>query len=113
MNIDKVLELIETDFKGKAMEGSQCKYKTDDGRKCFIGLFLPEGHAAQKEEDMNVRSLLGKYPDLRNYMPSDDLDKLNTLQRVHDSFGFNGIDEMSLTEQKFYLQLRALDVLGE
>jgi hypothetical protein len=44
-----IIDKINSDFKGKASTFTisgvdQCQYLTDDGRKCSIGLFIPNGH---------------------------------------------------------------------
>ena len=43
--------------------GGECKYLTDDGRKCAVGLVLPEGHPAQ-ERNCLFLGLVLDYPDL-------------------------------------------------
>jgi hypothetical protein len=117
MNINKVLKTIETDFKGKAFDETEhvCQYKTNDGKKCLIGLFIPKGHIGENFVG-GVHALLYCYPDLKKHMPSQNIGILEKLQERHDASElnteFNNIDSLTLDEQKFYLQLNALDLLG-
>jgi len=119
MKINTVLETIEMNFKGKAFNHNtdECVYKTDEGKKCFIGLFIPDGHVAEKFKG-SVKGLLYTYPTLKKYMPSNDKNKLSNLQRVHDAsyynLYYNDIENFNtLEEQKMYLMINAMDILGE
>ncbi len=116
MNIDKVLEVIENDFKGKAFneEAGNCSYLTEEGKKCFVGLFIPDGHEAQSFRG-SVGPLLRLYPDLKDLMPTKDEDALNTLQQIHDETILidSYYSHLDLPEQITYLQLQALRILGE
>lgn len=40
-----------------------CQYLTPDGRKCAVGLALPDGHPAQKSGD-SLYTLIHEYPEL-------------------------------------------------
>jgi hypothetical protein len=57
-----------------------CLYLNEDGNKCAVGLFIPDGH---KGEDFSGDSdrLLRKYPELKKYMP---LGHMREFQKVHD-----------------------------
>lgn len=65
-----------------ADEGS-CIYRTRNGNKCAIGLFIPKNHDGFKVDDA-VSSLLDKYPDLRGELPLNE-DGLKIFQSVHDA----------------------------
>lgn len=82
---NKVIKHIEENFKGKAFnkQTNLCQYKTIDGKKCAVGLFIPEKHKAFKLAG-NVDRLLTLYPDLTKVMPLD-ITYLTALQRIHDS----------------------------
>jgi len=111
MKIDKVLETIERDFKGKATDGTGgCVYLATDNKKCYVGLFIPNGHEACNFEG-TVSFLLEEYPDLINKMPTKIINKLANLQNAHDTYGINNINELTLDEQKMYLQLESMRVL--
>lgn len=44
-------------------EKHRCQYLTDDGRKCAVGLALPDGHSSQ-DAHMGFQSLYLEYPEL-------------------------------------------------
>lgn len=74
---------ITKEFKGKAMSKTgTCAYAMPDGRKCAVGLFLPDGHEAQGSSH-GIFNLLKRYPDLSPFMPLDT-NALLGLQTVHD-----------------------------
>ena len=86
MKIEKILETIAREFTGKALgpkPGDGCFYKNHEGKKCAIGIFIPDGHAAQNFIG-GVRDLLRNFPSLWKYMPSSNLEKLSHFQWVHD-----------------------------
>lgn len=68
-------------------EDETCLYLTDDGRKCAIGRFIPDGHAAQRETDVSVASLFDLHPELR-HLPAFrglEIDFLALVQGWHDT----------------------------
>lgn len=92
-SLAEICKVIDTEFKGKAVYrdpewGPTCSYKTNDGKKCFIGLFIPDGHPGQKIEG-NASKLICEYPDLLAHMPTNDSNLLDNMQRVHDSLNPN------------------------
>lgn len=91
-----IIDVINRDFKGKAVMGETCSYLTEDGKKCAIGLFIPNGHEAQLST-LEVHSLLEHYPDLWKHMPSKDIVFLMDFQNTHD---FELSHEDSLEDQK-------------
>lgn len=104
MELKEILEVINRDFKGKAIDDKgNCEYLSKDGRKCAIGLFIPEGHDASSR-GLDVKRLLLEYPDLMEFMPSGDLETLDAFQRGHDHGLHSGMD---LKEQKEKLCKRA------
>ena len=86
MNKDKIIEVIRNEFKGQAMNEwkSDCAYLSPDGKKCAIGIFIPDGHMAFTQE-YGVEELLAFYPDLKKHMPSSDVKLLGKFQEVHDN----------------------------
>ena len=59
-----------------------CKYKTENGNRCAIGCFIPDGHAALNHEG-DVLSMLNVFPDLWDKMPFD-VDGIGYFQSAHD-----------------------------
>lgn len=92
---DKVMERF-LDHTGRAVdERFFCMYKTEDGNKCAVGIFIPDGHDAQ---DFNgpVEELIEKFP---TSLPEEIYayeDMMCKFQEVHD-------DLMSWDENEFTL----------
>lgn len=102
MELKDILDKIDKKFKGKAVGSSgKCQYLTEDGRKCIIGLFIPDGHPAQ-ESNLGVYDLLLEYKDLAPFMPSNSKTVLTELQWVHDNLD----EQLSVKEQKEILKTK-------
>jgi len=94
---DKAWQHFIVEDNPPAMVGNLCRYLTPEGRKCAIGLTLPEGHSAQISP--GPFSLLVKnFPELWN-LELQEMDEgvLNYFQtELHDGFvedGFWTIDQ--------------------
>lgn len=79
---------IIENFKGQAVDGNgDCKYFTEDGKRCAVGLFLPVDASEETKEEYNntggVDGLLHHYPELQDRMPLE-FEDLKKLQGVHD-----------------------------
>lgn len=62
----------------------RCQYLTEDGRKCAVGLVIPDGHPAQAEECAAV-VLYERHPDLVERIPKGmNVADMTTLQGIHD-----------------------------
>lgn len=72
-----------------ATEMGYCRYLTDDGRKCAVGLCIPDGHPAQYCE-VSWGSMAEEFPDLW------DIDSLHVdfdffQRQMHDTLQTNGV----------------------
>lgn len=85
--------------------GGTCKYLTPDGRKCAIGLCLPDNHPSQKAKG-NVSRLTKDYPDIE----FEDIHEANMLQKfLHDWLVTRDQWSRSLEKRKAeYLRIAAL-----
>lgn len=95
---EKVIEKINTEFKGRCVgidELETCLYLNDEGKKCVVGLFIPDGHLGQRYIGCAL-SLLYHHRDLKKVMPFSDC-FMSAWQRIHDAESFNNL---SLDEQK-------------
>lgn len=82
----KVLAMFKKGNNGtQAQSGGQCQYLTEDGNKCAVGVFIPEGHESQNEIAM-VKELLVNYPELTKHMPLNSK-ALQWMQAYHDCCG--------------------------
>lgn len=60
-----------------------CEYRTKDGNRCAVGLFIPNGHEGLSHSGA-VGGLLDAFPDLRKKLPLGEKG-LDFLQDVHDT----------------------------
>ena len=87
MHIDKILETLEKNFKGKAIssvDSSTCAYLNEEGKKCAIGCFIPDGDGAQCYNG-SVKLMLKDNTHLWEYMPFNCILKLQEFQSYHDN----------------------------
>lgn len=88
MEKSAIIEMIRQKFMGKAVcpVSGTCCYLTGSGKKCAIGIFIPDGHIAQTNvaNNMSVYGLLQSFPDLLQHMPTTNIELLNKMQDVHD-----------------------------
>ena len=65
-------------------EKRRCQYLTEDGRKCAVGLALPEGHSSQQAHK-GFLNLCQEYPELFDESVHSARHYLNDFQRhLHD-----------------------------
>lgn len=82
----KILEVLQArKFPGRAIsdERGDCAYKTEDGNKCGVGMFIPDGHKAESYHGSYLE-VIAYYPDLLAFMPLDHVG-MGELQFAHDS----------------------------
>ena len=60
-----------------------CVYETDDGNRCAIGCFIPDGHPALELRG-NISIILSEFPVLLELMPFHNIDSLKSFQAAHD-----------------------------
>lgn len=81
----RIIDHIKTNFKGQAKNGTICQYKTEDGKKCAVGLFIPDEVYHIDMESRAVINLMEYNPKLINFMPLP-VNALGLLQNVHDAY---------------------------
>lgn len=80
----KIIERIDRAFKGKATgKYGECRYLTECGKKCVVGLFIPDGHIGS-DSFAGVRQLVECYPDLVRHMPLNKTGMVH-FQKKHDT----------------------------
>lgn len=85
MSKELIINTIKKDFKGKAYDRNihQCVHLTDDGKKCALGLFIPDGHPAQREIEP-ADEILDQYEDLLDILPVKNINFWIKFQEEHD-----------------------------
>lgn len=78
-----IKETISKNFKGKAVNKQGiCQYLTACGKKCGIGIFIPDGHYAQYDRK-TIDHTIAVYSDLLGILPLT-ANELYDLQEYHD-----------------------------
>lgn len=62
-----------------------CLYRTDDGRKCPVGLLIPDEKYCRDMEEKGADELFGRFPELLDHLPDGmTVADLGTVQDIHD-----------------------------
>lgn len=71
-------------FPARSPEGG-CQYRTADGRKCAVGVTIPDGEYRREMECGTALDLYMKFPDLTRYIPEGmSVGDMDEVQGVHD-----------------------------
>lgn len=88
-NVEKIIAQVKKYNNGKKAlknvedtEPTLCAYQADDGNRCFVGCFIPDGHPGLKYGGL-AKKLLDRYPDLIPLMPFE-AEYMGRFQLVHD-----------------------------
>lgn len=78
----------------RAMDNGSCMYMADDGNRCFIGAFIPDGHPALTST-LSALDLIQEYLDLKKHMPFESNTDLRNFQRMHDdtAYPYNALED--------------------
>lgn len=82
--------LVKTSREGgfPSVGASYCRYRGECGRKCVVGLLIPDEKYCPKMEFMSASNLLAQFPgsvDIPEGLSSRDL---YGVQKQHDNFAF-------------------------
>lgn len=106
---EKMLEKVRAEFKGRSTKKRDgggreiCAYRGDGGKKCAMGIFIPDDLYNPNMDDSKDRfgkdmyasvasTILTHYPELVPHMPLDS-HGMAALQRAHDD-GINSADSL-------------------
>jgi len=81
---DKVVQHARTQGKQAITSRGQCRYRTPDGLKCFIGALIPDEVYGPDMERMRVCALMEIDPDISRMFEGINPYQLDQLQRIHD-----------------------------
>lgn len=81
---EKIISRIRSSFTGKAKErgAEMCSYRTKDGRRCAVGLFIDDAVYDTAMEERPAVEVLDSW-DLHGSMPLSAI-AMETWQRFHD-----------------------------
>lgn len=81
---ESTIQHIKDNFNGRSVgEDGICVYRTGDGKKCAVGLFIPDDVYSNDMEEINAKDMVTEF-NLESYMPLDSV-TLEKLQNVHDN----------------------------
>lgn len=89
----RIIDHIKTNFKGKSVSkkanGEQCMYRGPNGKKCGVGLFIPDDKYhpdldnAQASGGTSAYHVLTRHVEIQQHMPLN-IDEMGKFQRIHD-----------------------------
>lgn len=91
---ETMIEQIDKEFKGKSMDpaGHTCIYRGDEGKKCAIGCFIPDGVTLSEDENKKgIQALLNGKPELKSLLPLSPIE-CKFFQQAHDDMLGSSID---------------------
>lgn len=83
----ELMKKIELEFKGKSLAhetARTCLYRGPEGKKCAVGLFIPDDLYNSAFENRSYFALTNKNPELLKFMPLN-AESMDALQFVHDT----------------------------
>lgn len=99
--------LVRTSAEGgfPSMEGGRCRYRTDTGRRCAVGLLIPDEMYEPGMETNNAYWLERRFPQVQAVFPDEmDADELRRVQTVHDELA----QDLGWDHQSFVANLNTL-----
>lgn len=78
----KIVNHIKKNFKGKSKDSFMCMYRDSDGRKCAVGLFIPDDMYDESMEGHTFATLT-RTTDIEEYMPLENT-AMWDFQLIHD-----------------------------
>lgn len=85
---ERVLEQVKKYNKGlpATVRNQACAYLTEDGNRCAVGCFIPDGHPSLRAGNTaSVGDLLREYPELMENMPFTEGAAIAQFQGAHDA----------------------------
>lgn len=81
---ESMIAHIKKEFKGKSVSvnGEACLYRASEGKKCAVGMFIPEGHYYEGIEGNGYYD--NEMRKFDKFMPLD-IAAMTMLQSIHDS----------------------------
>lgn len=110
----KMIEHIKKEFKGKSVyyqddKWPVCSYHGTEGKKCAIGMFIPNEHYTNYMEGNSVLSLLQDFPYVIDLMPMDKV-ACNDFQGIHDKCALDHVsDDDTLKKLIHFVETRVED----
>ena len=89
MNKQKTFETVAKHLfqQGKQAtdEAGSCVYRAYDGSQCAVGCLIPDELYVKELEGTAVGNIFRKFPEIVDFIGSENLSMLARLQHIHDS----------------------------
>ncbi len=107
-----IVDHITKEFKGKSIsldytnddETVLCLYRNPEGKKCVVGMFIPDNQYNPIMERENVVSIINSFPHIMNFLPLHK-EAMRDLQSIHDAEN----DPVILTKMIDYINVNVQD----
>lgn len=87
MDAQQILDTVAAHLRAQkacATNGDKCAYRAPDGRKCALGVLIPDELYESRFEDMSASWVLSASDGLQAMFPEQVRQLLGELQQVHD-----------------------------
>lgn len=84
---ESMLAHVKAEFKGKSSTGvgmlETCLYRGPEGRKCAVGMFIPDSEYSASMETISAEGLIERHSYIAKSFPLNTR-RMDMLQAVHD-----------------------------
>ena len=81
--LEDTVKYYSEDISRRAVKNSSCRYRTNDGRKCAIGRFIPDDLYNEKIEEHCIDEIF-KYKCIPDELKELGVNFLRNIQHLHD-----------------------------
>lgn len=112
---EKMIKHMQKEFKGRSTgpyidaKGEQrhsCVYRGPEGKKCGVGLFIPDELYNRAMEGLTALKIIQEYSELELVMPLD-VAGMNRLQSIHDTS--THLDEQTLANMLDFIKHNVME----
>lgn len=75
---------IEEDAPWSVTEKGGCRYRGEDGKKCAVGLLLPDSLYHPDMEGKAIERVFQHFPEVKEFFGEHNMHFLDACQRAHD-----------------------------
>jgi hypothetical protein len=106
-----MIDQINKEWRGKSMDSYMCRYRSKNGAKCAIGMFIPDKDYNSEIEGYGPKDLIKDFSYLTDKIPLET-EGLTKLQIVHDGTTSEDDDQI-LVEILEWVNVNVTDSQGE
>ena len=90
----KLIEHVKANFKGKSIDNNMCLYRGPEGKKCVIGLFIPDSETNLLSK-IEGEGALTVWHRIDKFVPFKDKYMAYEFQRAHDLLSSESVEEQT------------------